>query len=117
MVAGLFSRPADLLKEPQIFIHRRPAQLAHPCQLADIELASNIFRIVPQENCRDVILGHARPANLPALGFGILHAAANTCPDDAQLQLREHRRHLNERLAHGGDLPGAAIDGDRADDY
>ena len=59
-----------------------------------------------------IILGYPRATNLLALGFRVLHTAAYSCPDDTQLQLREHRTHLNERLAHRVNLPCAAIHGD-----
>jgi len=72
---------------------------------------------MPQELYWDVLLRHARSANLRTLGLCILHTAAYTRPDDAQLQLCEYRAHLNERLAHRVNLSCAAIDCDAADDY
>ena len=72
---------------------------------------------MPQKNGGDIIPGYTWPANLPALGFRILHTTAYPCPDDAQLQLREHRAHLDERLTHRVNLSCAAINGDAPDDY
>ena len=60
--------------ELQILVHRRSAQLAHPCQLADIHLLSGIGWVVLIEDRRNVFFGCGLPSDLLALGFGVGHA-------------------------------------------
>ena len=43
-----------------VFINRCPAQIAHPWQFGDIELAAFICGIMPKEDCGDAVLGCLR---------------------------------------------------------
>ena len=62
-----------LSKHPQILVHRRPAQPAHPCQFRHIHLSFLKGRIMLQERCRDILLCGLRSSNPAALRFGIRH--------------------------------------------
>ena len=64
------------------------------------------------ENRRDVILGGVWSTHMLALLLGIRHARLHSGSDDRKLQLCEHSRHLNERLAHGVNVPTATVNGD-----
>ena len=59
---------------------------------------------------RDLLTDGTAATDLLPLGLRILHAAPYSRPDDAQLQLREHRAHLDERLTHLQARGGAGAD-------
>ena len=96
----------------QIFIHRRSAQPALPCQFTHIHLPSHKCGIVPVECWRDIVLGGLGSADGVTFGFGVRHAGFHPCTQDGQFQFRKNPTHLNERLAHGVNFAAAAINGD-----
>ena len=106
-----------LFSHPQILIHRGSADPAHPCQLAYIHLPFRISRIVLPEYGGDVRLAAFSSPNLPPLSLGVRHSAFYPCPDEGQFQLRKNGAHLDKGLAHGVNLPVAAVHGDAAHNH
>lgn len=63
---GTIKTKYHLYDHLQVLIHCRPAQPAHPCQLADVHLACSVRWIVLEKYCGDIIL-----SGLPFLFFGM----------------------------------------------
>ena len=93
-------------------MHSWPTQSTNPRQFAYIHAPCHIGRKVLIKHSRDIILGCLRSANPVSLLLSIRHARLHSCPDDGQLQLCEHSRHLNEGLAHGVNVALATVNGD-----
>ena len=80
------------------------ADVADPCQLADIQLLALVGGVVAKEGGGDVLFAHLRSADLPPLGSGICHARPHSCYYHRQFQLTEYTCHLEKCFAHGVSL-------------
>ena len=71
---------------------------------------------MPVEDGRNIFLRRFLPADFLSLSFGILHTGSDPCAEHGKFQFGEYCTHLNECLAHGIDIPVAAVDGNAAED-
>ena len=55
--------------------------------------------------------------NLPTFSLGVRYSAFYPCPNNGQFQLRKNGAHLDKGLAHGVNLPVAAVHGDAAHNH
>ena len=75
----------SILQKVNILINGCPAEIAHSCELADIELSALIRRVMPQKGCGNIIAGQVRSADLLALGSGVRHSGTHPCADHCKL--------------------------------
>jgi len=105
-----------MFQKVKILVNCRAAQIAHPRQLAQIELPSLKRGVMSQKTRRNLVNGGLRSADLRSLGFGICHAGTDTLADDPKLQLRKHAGHLEEGVGHRINLALGAVHGEAAND-
>ena len=61
------------LQKRNVFIDGCAAHIADPCQLADIQTAGFVGRIVAVKGGGDILFTHLRPPDLPSLCPRIFH--------------------------------------------
>lgn len=69
-------------------------EAAHTGKLANIEMAAFVCRVVPEEDCRNMVFRNLRPPNPLPLGPSIRHTRPHPHSYHGQLQLNEHPGHL-----------------------
>lgn len=109
---GLVASLLLLFQQPDILIHHRSTNPANSCQFRNIQRPLLIRRIMPQKSTRQILNRNLRPPNSLSLGPSVRHTGPHTHSYHSQLQLTEHPRHLQKRLAHRVRLPAAAVRGD-----
>ena len=67
-----------------VFINRCSAQIAHPRQLAHIQLLLLVSGVVAKKHGGNIVCGCLRPADLGSLGLGICHPRPNAGAGDTQ---------------------------------
>lgn len=80
-----FRLPVSLpFQKVNVFINRRSAQIAHPRQLAHIQLLIFVCGIMAEEHGGNIVCGCLRSADLDSLGLGICHPRPNAGAGDTQ---------------------------------
>jgi|GEM_PF-3423718 len=104
-------------QKSNVFVNCGSADVADPCQFADIQLLTLVGEIVAKEGGGDVLFAHLRSPDLSPLGSGIFHARPHSCPNHRQFQLAEHTCHLEKCFAHGVNMTITAIQRDTAHNH
>ena len=67
-------------QKSNVFVNCGSADVANPCQFADIQLLALVGGVVAKEGGGDVLFAHLRSPDLSPLGSGICHARPHSCP-------------------------------------
>ena len=72
--------PPDLLcfQKKNVLIDGCATEAAHTRKLADIEMAAFVCRIMPKEDCRDMVFRNLRPPYPLSFGSGVRHSRPHT---------------------------------------